>query len=78
MGPSPLSAIKQGRVDQPYDTKFAFAEVNAETLHWKTNGKNQDVSLMRRLTDRVGEYFMSFLYEVTRVSIHRKNSKKNE
>ncbi|XP_063970507.1 protein-glutamine gamma-glutamyltransferase K-like [Lytechinus pictus] len=34
MGPASLKAIKQGAVYLDYDTKFAFAEVNAETVYW--------------------------------------------
>ncbi|XP_071503234.1 protein-glutamine gamma-glutamyltransferase K-like, partial [Diadema antillarum] len=34
MGPASLKAIKQGHVYLDYDTKFAFAEVNAETVYW--------------------------------------------
>lgn len=34
MGPASLSAIKRGHVYLDYDTKFAFAEVNAETVYW--------------------------------------------
>ncbi len=34
MGPASLAAIKKGHVYLDYDTKFAFAEVNAETVSW--------------------------------------------
>ncbi|RUS86844.1 hypothetical protein EGW08_005381 [Elysia chlorotica] len=34
-GPSPLAAIKEGDVHIGYDTKFIFAEVNAEYCNWK-------------------------------------------
>lgn len=34
MGPASLNAIRQGHVYLDYDTKFAFAEVNAETVTW--------------------------------------------
>lgn len=34
MGPASLNAIKQGHVYLDFDTKFAFAEVNAETVYW--------------------------------------------
>ena len=61
MGPSPLTAIKNGEVDQEYDTKFTFAEVNAETLYWRINKGNKEPTLIRRLTHRVGtsQYFES-------------------
>ncbi|XP_029445551.1 protein-glutamine gamma-glutamyltransferase 4 [Rhinatrema bivittatum] len=33
-GPSPLTAIKTGEVHLPNDTKFIFAEVNADRVYW--------------------------------------------
>ncbi|XP_070552434.1 protein-glutamine gamma-glutamyltransferase K-like [Ptychodera flava] len=33
-GPAPLTAIKRGGVHHGYDTKFFFAEVNAERVDW--------------------------------------------
>ena len=33
-GPSPVKAIKEGLVYLPYDTKFIFAEVNGDRVHW--------------------------------------------
>ncbi|XP_069067613.1 protein-glutamine gamma-glutamyltransferase 4 [Pleurodeles waltl] len=33
-GPSPLNAIKTGEVYLPYDSKFIFAEVNADQIFW--------------------------------------------
>merc|ERR1711962_56987 len=33
-GPAPLQAIKEGRVMIGSDTKFVFAEVNADTVYW--------------------------------------------
>ncbi|XP_070554009.1 protein-glutamine gamma-glutamyltransferase K-like [Ptychodera flava] len=42
-GPSPLTAIKRGDVHLGYDTKFVFAEVNAERVDWimKKDSKQQ-------------------------------------
>lgn len=34
-GPASLQAIKEGNVHYNYDTKFVFAEVNAETVFWQ-------------------------------------------
>jgi transglutaminase 1 len=34
-GPAPLQAIKEGRVDLAHDTKFVFAEVNADRVSWR-------------------------------------------
>ncbi|XP_035678619.1 protein-glutamine gamma-glutamyltransferase K-like isoform X1 [Branchiostoma floridae] len=33
-GPCPISAVKNGHVYLPYDTKFVFAEVNADKVYW--------------------------------------------
>lgn len=35
LGPTPLKAVKEGNVDMKYDTRFVFAEVNADTVYWK-------------------------------------------
>jgi len=34
-GPASLQAIKEGNVHYNYDTKFVFAEVNADTVFWR-------------------------------------------
>ncbi|KAL4235096.1 hypothetical protein ACF0H5_006734 [Mactra antiquata] len=34
MGPMSLRAIKEGHVNQPYDGKFVFAEVNGDRVYW--------------------------------------------
>ncbi|KPP72412.1 hypothetical protein Z043_108593 [Scleropages formosus] len=34
-GPAPLYAIKSGEIKVPHDTKFVFAEVNADVVTWK-------------------------------------------
>ncbi|KAI8519762.1 hypothetical protein Bbelb_030190, partial [Branchiostoma belcheri] len=36
-GPCPVSAIKNGLVYLPYDTKFVFAEVNADRVNWQVD-----------------------------------------
>jgi len=33
-GPASVEAVKQGRVDLPYDGRFIFAEVNADRVNW--------------------------------------------
>ncbi|XP_077984895.1 protein-glutamine gamma-glutamyltransferase K-like [Glandiceps talaboti] len=40
-GPSPLTAIKRGNVYLNYDTKFIFAEVNAERVDWIVDSKTK-------------------------------------
>ncbi|XP_012942973.1 annulin [Aplysia californica] len=51
-GPSPLRAIKEGDVEVGYDTKFIFAEVNAECCDW-TDG--DPPTLVSKNTRRVGK-----------------------
>ena len=50
-GPGSLAAIKQGDVKKPYDTTFIFAEVNADKVYWKYNGKDSPLKLIHKKTD---------------------------
>ncbi|NXC72079.1 TGM4 glutamyltransferase, partial [Anhinga anhinga] len=43
-GPCPLKAIREGDVYLPFDSKFVYAEVNADEVYWvvkKVNGKDK-------------------------------------
>ncbi|XP_010137307.1 PREDICTED: protein-glutamine gamma-glutamyltransferase 4, partial [Buceros rhinoceros silvestris] len=43
-GPSPLNAVRQGDVYLPFDSKFVFAEVNADKVYWlvkKVDGRDE-------------------------------------
>lgn len=43
-GPSPLNAVRQGDVYLPFDSKFVYAEVNADRVYWlvkKVDGRNE-------------------------------------
>ncbi|NXK16875.1 TGM4 glutamyltransferase, partial [Arenaria interpres] len=43
-GPCPLKAIRDGDVYLPYDSKFVYAEVNADKVYWvvkKVNGRDK-------------------------------------
>ncbi|NXG70744.1 TGM4 glutamyltransferase, partial [Baryphthengus martii] len=43
-GPCPLTAVRQGDVYLPFDSKFVYAEVNADQVYWlvsKVNGKEK-------------------------------------
>ncbi|NXS47664.1 TGM4 glutamyltransferase, partial [Balaeniceps rex] len=43
-GPCPLKAIREGDVYLPFDSKFLYAEVNADEVYWvvkKVNGKDK-------------------------------------
>ncbi|WAR13579.1 TGMH-like protein [Mya arenaria] len=53
MGPVSVQAIREGRVNLPYDGQFAFAEVNADRLFWVLG---EDGSMEKRfvLKNRIG------------------------
>ncbi|NXI51557.1 TGM4 glutamyltransferase, partial [Chloroceryle aenea] len=43
-GPCPLKAVREGDVYLPFDSKFVYAEVNADQVYWlvkKVNGKEK-------------------------------------
>ncbi|KAL2307678.1 hypothetical protein Nmel_000652, partial [Mimus melanotis] len=43
-GPCPVKAVREGDVYLPYDSKFVYAEVNADRVYWvvkKVNGKEK-------------------------------------
>ncbi|NXT51961.1 TGM4 glutamyltransferase, partial [Pluvianellus socialis] len=47
-GPCPLKAIREGDVYLPFDSKFVYAEVNADKVYWivrKVNGKEKYVKI---------------------------------
>ncbi|XP_077315319.1 protein-glutamine gamma-glutamyltransferase E-like [Lithobates pipiens] len=50
LGPTSLYAVKNGEVDKPYDGRFVFAEVNADTVTWV---KSRDGSRRKVYTDTV-------------------------
>ncbi|POI34266.1 hypothetical protein CIB84_001982 [Bambusicola thoracicus] len=39
-GPCPLKAVKEGDVYLPYDSKFVYAEVNADKVYWRVKEEN--------------------------------------
>ncbi|XP_053120670.1 protein-glutamine gamma-glutamyltransferase 4 [Hemicordylus capensis] len=56
-GPSPVNAIKKGEVYLPYDSKFVFAEVNADRVFWlvkNVDGKEKHIKL-REETKVIGK-----------------------
>ncbi|KAH0627239.1 hypothetical protein JD844_002745 [Phrynosoma platyrhinos] len=56
-GPTPISAIKKGEVYLPYDSKFVFAEVNADKIFWlvkKEEGKEKCIKF-REETKVIGK-----------------------
>ncbi|KAM9025292.1 protein-glutamine gamma-glutamyltransferase 4 isoform 1-T2 [Ara ararauna] len=47
-GPCPLKAIREGDVYLPFDSKFVYAEVNADKVYWvvkKVNGKDKHIKI---------------------------------
>ncbi|NXV81712.1 TGM4 glutamyltransferase, partial [Atlantisia rogersi] len=47
-GPCPLKAIREGDVYLPFDSKFVYAEVNADKVYWlvkKMNGRDKFIRL---------------------------------
>ena len=40
-GPAPQVAVRSGEVNVNYDTKFVFAEVNADRITWLMTSKGQ-------------------------------------
>ncbi|NWW43123.1 TGM4 glutamyltransferase, partial [Pedionomus torquatus] len=47
-GPCPLKAVRDGDVYLPYDSKFVYAEVNADKVYWvvkKVNGKDKYIKI---------------------------------
>ncbi|XP_037539059.1 protein-glutamine gamma-glutamyltransferase 2-like [Nematolebias whitei] len=53
-GPSPVEAIKEGNLETKYDTRFTFAEVNADISNWMIlpNGQRQKISVDERTVGR--------------------------
>jgi len=52
-GPCPLQGIKEGKIDLSYDTRFVFAEVNADTVYWQKK-KDGEVKPIRVKANSVG------------------------
>ncbi|NXL47074.1 TGM4 glutamyltransferase, partial [Podilymbus podiceps] len=47
-GPCPLKAVREGDVYLPFDSKFVYAEVNADKVYWlvkKENGKDKYIRI---------------------------------
>ena len=57
MGPAPLNAIKQGQINMAYDTKFVFAEVNAEVVYYRKD-KNGEYKPFKVKIDTVGRFLI--------------------
>lgn len=53
-GPSPLIAVRQGDVYLPYDTKFVYAEVNADKVYWLVKKVDGEDKFFRLSTETQG------------------------
>lgn len=56
-GPCPVNAIRKGDVYLPYDSKFVFAEVNADRIFWlvKDVDGNEKCIKLREETKVIGK-----------------------
>ncbi|KAI1284879.1 Annulin [Halotydeus destructor] len=54
-GPTSVEAVKRGDVIKPYDTKFVFAEVNADEIYWLHQGDRQPLKLLKHKTTTIGK-----------------------
>jgi len=52
-GPASLQAIKEGKIELPYDGRFVFAEVNADTVYWQKTSDN-NVTPLRVKSNSIG------------------------
>eukprot|EP00062_Callorhinchus_milii_P002854 gi/632939973/ref/XP_007883792.1/ PREDICTED: protein-glutamine gamma-glutamyltransferase 2-like [Callorhinchus milii] len=52
-GPSPVIGIKNGQVDLNYDSKFIYAEVNADKVFWMVKGETK--TKLRSKSDGIGK-----------------------
>jgi hypothetical protein len=43
-GPTPVQAVKEGRVDLAHDTRFVFGEVNGDVVSWRRMGNGEWVA----------------------------------
>lgn len=53
-GPCPVKAVREGDVYLPYDSKFVYAEVNADRVYWlvrKVNGKDKYFKIATQTQD---------------------------
>jgi len=55
-GPASVRAIKEGKVNLKYDTKFIYAEVNADKVYWRYSKEKKDYEPFRVDTDAVGHH----------------------
>ena len=68
MGPASLRAIKEGEITFDYDTGFALAEVNADTLYWQQAEDSNKWEVIIRDTDAVGKWKTEAYLEPRRIS----------
>ncbi|KAG9508704.1 hypothetical protein GZH46_02794, partial [Fragariocoptes setiger] len=54
MGPASVEACKRGEIARHFDTKFLYAEVNADEAEWIVHGADQPIKLLAYRTDSIG------------------------
>ena len=54
-GPASIRAIKEGKVNLNYDTKFIFAEVNADKVYWQKSEETKEWEAVEVESDAVGK-----------------------
>ncbi|XP_054711859.1 annulin-like [Uloborus diversus] len=54
-GPASVAAIKRGEIQKGYDAPFVFAEVNADKVYWRYQGKNNPLKLISKKTEAIGQ-----------------------
>ncbi|XP_036678620.3 annulin-like [Drosophila suzukii] len=55
LGPAPISSVKNGEIQTPFDVGFVFAEVNADIVYWRYMGPNRPIKLINRNIDVIGK-----------------------
>ncbi|KAK9730764.1 Transglutaminase family [Popillia japonica] len=80
-GPASVEACKQGEVLRPYDTSFLFAEVNADKVYWRHDGKTQPLKLLGKDIQGVGKLICTKApgkFEREDITDHYKHSEKSK
>ncbi|XP_075134178.1 protein-glutamine gamma-glutamyltransferase 6-like [Leptodactylus fuscus] len=56
LGPTSVTAVKQGDVNQKYDCPFVFSEVNADLIDWIYNEEEGSYSKVQSNTRKIGKF----------------------
>lgn len=55
-GPAPLKALKNGEINQTFDTNFIFSELNSDRVYWMKNAQNGKWEIVHIEKDALGKY----------------------